>query len=178
MLDVFAHGTRINSASAASDSATRSSRAPRWPPRTWRASRRSSRAAAGRDTGAVASVVTEAGVDGVVAKPGSGSPNELLQVPGAGTGGGAAPAPAPGAKPARPGPAPPATKPATGSAGMSATEAAVLDLVNAERAKAGCTALVANATLVTVARAHSADMAARNFFSHTTPTRLSRSTHA
>jgi uncharacterized YkwD family protein len=52
---------------------------------------------------------------------------------------------------------------------MSAEEAEVLRLVNAERAEAGCGPLVANATLVGVARAHSADMAARGYFSHTDP---------
>jgi uncharacterized protein YkwD len=42
-------------------------------------------------------------------------------------------------------------------------------LVNSRRADAGCGPLTANATLTSVARAHSADMAARGFFSHTNP---------
>lgn len=48
----------------------------------------------------------------------------------------------------------------------SAGEQAVLDLVNTERAKVGCPALVANATLAQVARAHSQDMAAHSYFDH------------
>jgi uncharacterized protein YkwD len=52
---------------------------------------------------------------------------------------------------------------------MSAEEAEVLRLVNAERAEAGCRALVSNDTLLGTARAHSTDMATRNFFSHTNP---------
>jgi uncharacterized protein YkwD len=43
----------------------------------------------------------------------------------------------------------------------------VLVLVNRERAKAGCRAVTANASLQRAAQAHSADMAARNYFSHT-----------
>jgi uncharacterized protein YkwD len=45
----------------------------------------------------------------------------------------------------------------------------VLRLVNVERAKAGCQPLVANSLLNGTARAHSTDMAVRNFFSHTNP---------
>ncbi|MFE6222833.1 CAP domain-containing protein [Streptomyces sp. NPDC057854] len=45
----------------------------------------------------------------------------------------------------------------------------VLSLVNAERAKAGCGPLTANATLARAAQGHSADMAARDFFDHTNP---------
>jgi uncharacterized protein YkwD len=49
----------------------------------------------------------------------------------------------------------------------------VLDLVNAQRQSAGCQPLTANSTLTAVARAHSTDMATRNFFSHTNPDGLS-----
>ena len=42
-----------------------------------------------------------------------------------------------------------------------------LTLANSERAEAGCPALVWNATLGSVAAAHSADMAANNYFDHT-----------
>jgi uncharacterized protein YkwD len=49
---------------------------------------------------------------------------------------------------------------------MSSQEAEVLRLVNVERAAAGCSPLVANATLNTVARAHSTDMAVQGYFSH------------
>jgi uncharacterized protein YkwD len=54
--------------------------------------------------------------------------------------------------------------------GNAAMEAAVLTLVNQERAKvSGCKPLVADSRLTTAARAHSADMAANNYFDHTTP---------
>ncbi len=58
---------------------------------------------------------------------------------------------------------------AAGSAGgttNSADEAEVLRLVNVQRAKAGCTAVSADSTLTKVAREHSKDMAANNYFSH------------
>ena len=53
-------------------------------------------------------------------------------------------------------------------AGVGA-EGQVLSLVNAERAAAGCGALVADTGLASVARAHSADMRDRDFFSHVNP---------
>jgi uncharacterized protein YkwD len=61
---------------------------------------------------------------------------------------------------------PPATTPPSGNAAL---EAEVVDLVNVERGKAGCPAVKANDKLTAAARGHSADMAARNYFSHTTP---------
>jgi uncharacterized protein YkwD len=42
----------------------------------------------------------------------------------------------------------------------------VIDLVNKERAAAGCPALLANDTLMQVAQAHSQDMASHDFFDH------------
>ncbi|MGH3243325.1 MAG: CAP domain-containing protein, partial [Spirillospora sp.] len=54
-----------------------------------------------------------------------------------------------------------------GSAGSSASEAAVVALTNTERAKAGCKPLHVDQRLVTAARKHSADMAANNYFDHT-----------
>ena len=45
----------------------------------------------------------------------------------------------------------------------------VVQLVNAQRAKVGCPALVTDARLSRAAQAHSADMAKRRYFSHTTP---------
>jgi uncharacterized protein YkwD len=67
----------------------------------------------------------------------------------------------------------PATSKTTTAAGNGTTnnaaEAEVLRLVNVERAKAGCKAVTADATLTTVARAHSKDMAAKGYFSHDTP---------
>jgi uncharacterized protein YkwD len=49
----------------------------------------------------------------------------------------------------------------------------VLVLVNAERAKAGCPALTVNPVLVSVAQAHSQDMAERGYFDHTSPEGMS-----
>ncbi|WP_242902990.1 CAP domain-containing protein [Actinomadura terrae] len=45
--------------------------------------------------------------------------------------------------------------------------ATVVSLTNAERAKAGCEPLRVDARLARAARRHSADMAARNYFDHT-----------
>jgi uncharacterized protein YkwD len=64
----------------------------------------------------------------------------------------------------------------------SPDEATILALLNARRAQGGCCAtgicfvpsqaLAVNAALTTAARRHSADMAARAYFSHDTPERL------
>ncbi|MGX1133425.1 uncharacterized protein YkwD [Streptomyces glaucescens] len=51
----------------------------------------------------------------------------------------------------------------------AAAEAAVLKLVNEERAKAGCRPLAANSALSKLARDFSEDMATRGFFDHTDP---------
>ncbi|WP_199516576.1 CAP domain-containing protein [Nucisporomicrobium flavum] len=71
---------------------------------------------------------------------------------------------------------PPATSPATPTAGPApaptgnaALEAEVVRIVNDERAKAGCKAVTADDRLTAAARGHSADMAARTYFDHTTP---------
>ncbi|MFB6831215.1 CAP domain-containing protein [Streptomyces hydrogenans] len=53
--------------------------------------------------------------------------------------------------------------------GQASAADQVLALVNTERAKAGCGALTANATLARAAQGHSDDMAARDFFDHTNP---------
>jgi uncharacterized protein YkwD len=45
----------------------------------------------------------------------------------------------------------------------------VIQLVNAQRAKAGCRALKVDLRLVRAAQAHSIDMARRRYFSHTSP---------
>ncbi|MDT0463986.1 CAP domain-containing protein [Streptomyces gibsoniae] len=58
--------------------------------------------------------------------------------------------------------------PAQRSAATS-TAVAVLDLVNQERAKAGCTPVTASNELTKLAQAFSDDMATRNFFDHTDP---------
>jgi uncharacterized protein YkwD len=67
--------------------------------------------------------------------------------------------------------APAAEEPATSAAPAAApagdgAEDQVLALVNAERAAAGCAAVVADAELAGVARAHSEDMRDRGFFDH------------
>lgn len=70
---------------------------------------------------------------------------------------------------------PPATtRPGTSTGGtsggsdqVSRYESEVLSLVNTERAKAGCGAVQNNSQLHNAARGHSADMAANNYFSHT-----------
>jgi len=78
----------------------------------------------------------------------------------------AKPSPTRGAKPK----AQPTTHRATTTAvpaGLAAMETQVLDLTNAERAKAGCGALRFDTHLRAAARAHSTDMAVHNYFSHT-----------
>ncbi|MBW8739580.1 MAG: CAP domain-containing protein [Streptomyces turgidiscabies] len=52
---------------------------------------------------------------------------------------------------------------------QAAAEAEVLQLVNEERAKVGCSAVSANSALRDLAEAFSEDMAARGFFDHTDP---------
>ncbi|TDC55877.1 CAP domain-containing protein [Actinomadura sp. KC345] len=49
------------------------------------------------------------------------------------------------------------------------TAAKVIALVNKERAKRGCRAVTSDAELAKAAQGHSADMARRGFFSHTSP---------
>lgn len=56
-----------------------------------------------------------------------------------------------------------------GGGGDAGVEGEVLSLVNQERAAAGCPALAYDGPLTGIARDHSADMANRNFFSHTNP---------
>ncbi|WP_055531122.1 CAP domain-containing protein [Streptomyces graminilatus] len=56
---------------------------------------------------------------------------------------------------------------------QAAAEAEVLQLVNEERAKVGCSAVSANSALRELAESFSEDMAARNFFDHTDPSGLS-----
>ncbi|MGW2560033.1 CAP domain-containing protein [Streptomyces sp. NPDC001514] len=61
-------------------------------------------------------------------------------------------------------PKPPRSKAPTGAV---AAEAAVLRLVNEERAKVGCSPVRADASLAALAGSFSADMATRGFFDHT-----------
>ncbi|WP_407639306.1 CAP domain-containing protein [Bhargavaea beijingensis] len=83
-------------------------------------------------------------------------------------------------KPAAPAPAPTPQQPSKPSAepneqapqqtaGLSAVEQKVLDLTNAERAKAGLKPLAADSKLMEAARAKSADMRKNNYFSHNSP---------
>jgi uncharacterized protein YkwD len=62
----------------------------------------------------------------------------------------------------------PAPRTASGGGG-GGVEATVAQLTNRERAKAGCGPLRVDARLRTAARRHSADMAARDYFSHDAP---------
>ncbi|WP_225800160.1 CAP domain-containing protein [Streptomyces sp. NK15101] len=77
-----------------------------------------------------------------------------------------APAPKPDPTTAAPAEKPPVTS--TADRGEAA-EAEVFRLVNAERAKVGCTPVRADARLAALAGAFSADMATRGFFDHTDP---------
>ncbi|MFJ1544027.1 CAP domain-containing protein [Streptomyces sp. NPDC088246] len=55
------------------------------------------------------------------------------------------------------------------SAAAGSAQAAVLTLVNQERAKAGCSPVTASASLASLAQDFSDDMATRGFFDHTDP---------
>ena len=89
------------------------------------------------------------------------------------TGRASEPASTPSAEPTTSAPKPPAsTAPSSpGTAKPSATAtgdvARVVELVNAERAKAGCSAVTVNSKLTKAAQDHSADMAANGNMSHT-----------
>ncbi|MEU9184978.1 CAP domain-containing protein [Streptomyces sp. NPDC048484] len=63
----------------------------------------------------------------------------------------------------------PETTPSKAASTPSTAEAAVLSLVNDERAKAGCSPVTASGSLAALAEAFSEDMAARGFFDHTDP---------
>jgi uncharacterized protein YkwD len=59
--------------------------------------------------------------------------------------------------------------PSTDEPLQDATEDDVVDLVNTERAKAGCDPLRVDPKLAQAAQDHSSDMAERDYFDHTTP---------
>ena len=59
--------------------------------------------------------------------------------------------------------------PSTAASALSADEALMLELINDERARAGLSRLTADLDLSDVARAHSRDMASRDYFGHTNP---------
>ncbi|MBD0424069.1 CAP domain-containing protein [Streptomyces sp. TRM S81-3] len=76
----------------------------------------------------------------------------------------------PTAAPSSPAAKPTATAPSstpTATAPASGAVARVVELVNAERSKAGCSPVTVNATLTKAAQAHSEDMAAHRNMSHT-----------
>jgi uncharacterized YkwD family protein len=81
-------------------------------------------------------------------------------------------APAPTVSKPAPAPTPTVTPaPATNTtAGMTAEEQQMLNLVNAERAKNGLAPLKADSTLTTMARDKSQDMITSNYFAHQSPT--------
>ncbi|MGW0860433.1 CAP domain-containing protein [Streptomyces sp. NPDC002690] len=83
----------------------------------------------------------------------------------------AAPAPAKSTA-AAPAPAPTSAAPKTeapASSAVASARAAVLDLVNQERSKAGCSPVTLSSSLTSLAQSFSQDMAARDFFDHTDP---------
>jgi uncharacterized YkwD family protein len=82
----------------------------------------------------------------------------------------AAPAQAPAAKPVAPAPKAQPQANASASAGLTAEEQQMLDLVNQERAKAGIAPLKADLQLTKLARMKSQDMINLNYFSHQSPT--------
>ncbi|MFD7237879.1 CAP domain-containing protein [Streptomyces syringium] len=77
----------------------------------------------------------------------------------------AKPKPKPTKKP-KPKPKPKGT-PAGGPTARLAQQ--VVEMVNAERARAGCSPVTVNAKLQAAAQGHSDDMAARDYYDHTTP---------
>ncbi|MFB6815151.1 CAP domain-containing protein [Streptomyces sp. NPDC056347] len=64
---------------------------------------------------------------------------------------------------------PRSSAPTARSSAVTGTRAAVLALVNQERAKVGCSPLTASSPLASLAQNYSEDMAARGFFDHTDP---------
>ena len=66
--------------------------------------------------------------------------------------------------------APDVSKPGTSTDSVSAYEKKVVELVNAQRARYGLSALTLNTELSAIARAKSQDMRDKNYFSHTSPT--------
>ncbi|QLE70369.1 CAP domain-containing protein [Streptomyces rectiverticillatus] len=127
----------------------------------------SASAAAGKDRDQEkkdrAGVRTEAGTE-AGDKPGTRSPAKAEEAPSTGHGSGN------GSSSAR--------KPPAGGGGGGGAQAGganakhvqqVVSMVNAERAKAGCSPLTINAKLQAAAQGHSDDMAARDYYDHTSP---------
>jgi uncharacterized protein YkwD len=103
----------------------------------------------------------------VPAAPSTEAPVETPATPEAPAAGPSTEAPVPVPEPA-PEPTPPSA-PLAAEAADPGLEGQVLALVNSERAAVGCGALVADAVLASVARAHSADMRDRGYVDHVTP---------
>jgi uncharacterized protein YkwD len=76
--------------------------------------------------------------------------------------------PPPPSTPPSPSPSP-TESPTESPTGNAAFEAEVVTIVNQKRAEADCPPVTVDDRLTAAARAHSADMAARDYFSHTTP---------
>ncbi len=66
-------------------------------------------------------------------------------------------------------PAPPAKQPAAAQNNLSGMESVVLQAINGQRAAAGLAQVTLDNAIIALSRARSSDMAARNYFSHTTP---------
>ncbi|MFG3286908.1 sigma-70 family RNA polymerase sigma factor [Streptomyces sp. NPDC048111] len=119
---------------------------------------------------------TDAAADGIATQPVlpspsvSNSPTKASSSPSPSASKSASPSAKPSAHPVPKKPAPTARR-VTPSADKEVPGAVqqVLDLVNSERAKAGCSALTTNAQLYDAALKHSENMAAQNFFDHTDP---------
>jgi uncharacterized protein YkwD len=132
------------------------------------------------DVGAAASVASRSGADAraPVDRAGRGEPRAVpapaggSSAAGAGASGGQPPAalPARTLVPAPRSTAGPRPTPTDGSTRTAAAvPAEVVRLTNVERAKVGCAALRVDPRLAAAAQGHSADMADRDYFSHTTP---------
>lgn len=108
----------------------------------------------------------------VLLRPDGGSPDDAASPAPPVTTPALIPAQAPAPEPTTPEASPPTT-PSSASPSPTRTapslEQQVLDLVNAERTKAGCAPVRLDAKLHTAAQKHAQDMAARRYFDHTAP---------
>ncbi|KJK55486.1 sigma-70 family RNA polymerase sigma factor [Saccharothrix sp. ST-888] len=103
--------------------------------------------------------------------PSSGAPSSAAPSPTSSptsSAGASSPTPSPTRTAARAASSPSAA-PAIRQTAPSSIQQQVIDLVNTERSKAGCSPVRNNSKLQAAAQGHSDDMAARNFFDHTNP---------